>query len=340
MSVVLENTTAGQVSVAISAERFAQGSSTVGRVLTLVILTDESAQADAVHAAVRAAREHPCRILAVIPRPGRGHPQLDARVTVGGADGLGEVVELRLRGPLAGHAQSVVLPLLVPDAPVVAWWPSKAPDVPSEDPVGRLAQRRITDAAAHTRPLAALAVRKDGYRAGDTDLAWTRLTNWRALLAAAFDLPYDPIRSVSVHVQRSNPSGPLLAAWLRQALDVPVEVVPSRGPAVTAVRITTKHGEISINRPDGRVAKIVRPGMPDRQAALLRRSLEQLIAEELRRLDPDEIYAEALHHLTDADLTTARRVRSAGSNGRKSAAKRATGTARAAGSARSTRTRT
>lgn len=306
MSVVLENTTAGKVSVAISAERFAQGSSTVGRVLTLVVLTDEAGQADALHSAVRAAREHPCRILAVIPRPGRGRAQLDARVTVGGADGLGEVVELRLRGALARHAESVVLPLLVPDAPVVTWWPGKAPEVPAEDPVGLLAQRRITDSAAAPRPLTALQVRRDGYRAGDTDLAWTRLTTWRALLASALDLPYDPIRSATVYAQRSNPSGRLLAAWLRHGLHVPVEVVVSRGPGVTAVSMATKHGDITISRPDARVATIVRPGIADRQAALPRRTPEQLIAEELRRLDPDDIYAEALANLTDDDLGVVR----------------------------------
>ena len=145
MTVRLDDTTAAEVSTAISAERFRQGSSAVGRVLTLVIVADETTQADAVRAAAEAGREHPSRILVAIPRPGRGPARLDAEVNVGGADGLGEVVELRLRGPLAHHVSSVVLPLLVPDAPVVVWWPGTAPEVPGDDPVGRLAQRRITE---------------------------------------------------------------------------------------------------------------------------------------------------------------------------------------------------
>ena len=49
-----------------------------------------------------------------------------------------------------------------------------------------------------------------------------------------------------------------------------------------------------MSRPDGRIAAISRPGMPDREAALPRRSVESLIAEELRRLDPDDIYDEVL----------------------------------------------
>ena len=69
MSVRLDDTTAAAVSTAISAERFRQGSSAVGRVLTLVIVADETSQADAVRAAAEAAREHPSRILVAIPGP-------------------------------------------------------------------------------------------------------------------------------------------------------------------------------------------------------------------------------------------------------------------------------
>jgi glucose-6-phosphate dehydrogenase assembly protein OpcA len=302
MSVRLDDTTASQVSMAISEERFRQGSSAVGRVLTLVIIADEATQADAVRAAAEAAREHPCRILTAIPRPGRGPARLDAEITVGGADGLGELAELRLRGPLSHHVASVVLPLLVPDAPVVVWWPGAAPDDVAADPVGRLAARRITDASAATRPMRALDTRRATYAAGDTDLAWTRLTPWRALIASALDQPAETITGASVSAQRSNPSGVLLAAWMQHGLGVPVAVHNSRGPGITGVTLSTDRGDISITRPDGRVARMVRPDFPVREAALQRRSVEGLIAEELRRLDPDEIYGETLASLPDLAL--------------------------------------
>jgi glucose-6-phosphate dehydrogenase assembly protein OpcA len=221
------------------------------------------------------------------------------------------MVELRMRGPLAHHVASVVLPLLVPDAPVVVWWPGSAPDVPSEDPVGRLAQRRITDAAACSRPLKELEARRTGYAAGDTDLAWTRLTPWRSLVAASLDLPHDPLTSVTVGVQRGNPSGPLLASWLARGLGVPVTLRHTRGPGVTAVALHTDHGDITISRPDGRVARLSRPGMPDREAALPRRSPDGLIAEELRRLDPDEVYGEALAGIASLAAPTSGRAAAA-----------------------------
>ncbi len=294
MSVRLDDTTASAVGTAISAERFRQGSSAVGRVLTLVIIADEATQADAVRSAAEAAREHPCRILTAIPRPGKGPARLDAEITVGGADGLGELAELRLRGPLSHHVASVVLPLLVPDAPVVVWWPGSAPDDVASDPVGRLAQRRITDASEAARPVRALCVRRASYAAGDTDLAWTRITPWRALIASALDQPFARITGASVSAQRSNPSGLLLASWLQRGLGVTVDVHNSRGPGITGVTVRTEGGDISITRPDGRNARMVRPGFPDREAALQRRTVEGLIAEELRRLDPDDVYGETL----------------------------------------------
>jgi glucose-6-phosphate dehydrogenase assembly protein OpcA len=304
MSVRLDGTTAAQVARTISEERFRQGSSAVGRVLTLVIVADEATQADAVHAAAKAAREHPCRILTAIPRPGHGPAQLDAEITVGGADGLGELAVLRLRGPLSHHAESVVLPLLVPDAPVVVWWPAGCPSTPGDDPIGALAQRRITDSAEHSRPLKLLQDLADGYTHGDTDLAWTRITPWRALLASALDEPYDPITHVDVHAPKTSPSAALLVSWLEGCLKVPVAIRQSKGPGITGVDLHTVHGDIVVSRPDGRVAAISRPGMPDREAALPRRSVESLIAEELRRLDPDDIYEEVLARFAASALTT------------------------------------
>ncbi len=313
MSVRLEDVTASQVEDAISQERFRQGSSAVGRVLTLVIIADESTQADAVRSAAQAAREHPCRILTAIPRPGRGEPRLDAEISVGGADGLGELAELRLRGPLAHHIESVILPLLVPDAPVVVWWPSRAPAVPSQDPVGRLAQRRITDSAAEARPLKALQTFADGYQHGDTDLAWTRLTPWRALLASALDEPYDGITGATVFAQSSNPSAALLRSWLEFSLGVPVISRNTRGPGITGVSLHVRSGDINISRPAGRMARVSLPHAPERDASLPRRATDGLIAEELRRLDPDEIYGEVLRRFVTppAQTTAASRTRKA-----------------------------
>ena len=129
-----------------------------------------------------------------------------------------------LSGELADHASSVVLPFLLPDTPVVAWWPAGAPAVPAQDPLGQLAIRRITDATNSSDPLAAIKGRLQGYTAGDTDLAWSRITYWRALLASALDqAPFEPVNSVLVSGLKTEPALDILAGWLASRIDGPVQ---------------------------------------------------------------------------------------------------------------------
>ena len=296
MHVDLTDTTSSAVLTALMTARHRSGIAALGMVLTFVIDVDELGHYDALRAAVAAAREHPCRIVAVIKRTAGSQPRLDAEIRVGEEESLAEVMVLRLYGELRKQADSVVLPLLLPDAPVLVWWPGSCPPAPSRDPLGRLAQRRVTDAAASSRPLAALRARSADYSPGDTDLAWTRLTRWRTLLAAALDEPYDPLVRAEVGGARNNPSCELLAAWLQMSLGVPVAQQVTRGPGLTTARLVTTHGEIALTRPDGRLATLVRTGQPNRTVALPRRETPDLLAEELRRLDPDEVYCETLRH--------------------------------------------
>lgn len=299
MNTNLTDTTSSQINAALVRIRRAAGFPAVGMVLTLVIVTDEGNHYDALRAASDASKEHPSRILVVVRRPGRSprdraQARLDAEVRMGGDTGTGETVLLRLHGELASHAYSVVLPLLLPDAPVVVWWPEDAPAHPAEDLLGTLAQRRITDAAATEDPVAALHTRAQNYSPGDTDLAWTRVTPWRSVLAASLDQKHGAISGATVEGEDYNPSTELLALWLAARLEIPVERAVSSGPGITAVRLTTPEGQICLDRPDERLAKLAVPGQPDRDVALHRRSTAELIAEELRRLDPDETYHEAL----------------------------------------------
>lgn len=293
----LEDTSGGEIARAIAEERHRMGSPATGMVLTMLILSDEEYASDATEAAVLSARQHPMRILTLIPRPGRGPDQIDAQVMVGGDDGPGEVAIVRLRGDRSGHANSVVIPLLLPDTPVVSWWPTDPPPVPADDPIGRHCQRRITDLATALDPLAALRERQAGYVPGDSDLAWTRLTSWRSALASVLDDEATQVRSAAVEAEADNPSAILLAAWMRWALAVPVQLGAVAGPGITEVRMETVHGAITLARPDGAVATLSRPGVPDSTIALPRRGLPDLLSEELRRLDPDEVYGDVLRSI-------------------------------------------
>ena len=299
MKIDLTDTTASKINKALVQGRRAIGTPAVGMVLTMVIVTDEENAYDAIKAAEEASHEHPSRTLVVIKRHARTprdrtSSRLDAEVRVGADAGTGETVVLRTYGEVSEHADSVVLPLLLPDAPVVVWWPVDAPEVPAKDPLGALAQRRITDLYAAENPLQALDARGRSYAPGDTDLAWTRLTPWRSMLAAALDQAGTAIVSGAVESEADNPAAELLARWLEARLKVRIDRVVTAGPVVTAVRLGTEHGEIVIDRPEGPLATLTLPNQPSRTLALKVRSTSELIAEELRRLDADEMYAIAL----------------------------------------------
>ncbi|MFF1560042.1 glucose-6-phosphate dehydrogenase assembly protein OpcA [Streptomyces sp. NPDC058279] len=299
MKIDLTETTSSKINAALVQARRDIGTPAIGMVLTLVIVTDEENAYDALKSANDASHEHPSRIIVAVRRVSRSprsrrDARLDAELRVGADSGTGETVVLRLHGELVHHAQSVVLPLLLPDAPVVVWWPEGAPTDLAGDPLGALGQRRITDTYSSEDPIGALGARAEAYAPGDTDLAWTRITPWRSMLAAALDQQTVSVVSATVEGEDENPSCELLAMWLADRLDVPVTRTLSQGPGLTAVRLETKDGQIVLDRADGALATLCMPGQPDRSVALKRRETAELLAEELRRLDPDNTYEASL----------------------------------------------
>ncbi|MCV7256567.1 MULTISPECIES: glucose-6-phosphate dehydrogenase assembly protein OpcA [Mycobacteriaceae] len=297
----LPDTDTGAINKKIVELREEGGAITLGRVLTLVVAPDsESLLEESIEAANAASREHPCRVIVVIPGDRlTTEARLDAQLRVGRDAGANEVVVLHLSGPLANHASSVVMPFLLPDTPVVTWWPDLAPAKPAEDPLGKLAIRRITDATNGADPLACIKSRLAGYSPGDTDLAWSRITYWRALLAATLDqAPYEPITSVLVSGLKDEPALDILAGWLAGRLDCPV----SRAVGELKVELTRAGETIVLSRPqEGITATLTRTGRPDAQIPLARRETRDCLAEDMRRLDADEIYFEALQGIDKVD---------------------------------------
>ena len=287
----LTDTNSSKIAAEFVQARTRAGSPAMGMVLTLIVVVEDDEAEEAMACARAASKEHPARVLGVILGDGRGAPQVHAQVGIG-QGWTGETAMIWLRGEVVKHPDSVVLPLLLPDSPVAIWWASNAPMDPAGDPLGSLAQRRITDAAAVTRgKQQAMRTLCAAYAPGNTDLAWTRLTPWRALLAASLDQYELPVTSASVTAERISPSADLMAIWLRERLKVRVELRNSRGPGITEVVMETKKGPIRISRLDGRLATISSPDRPDRPIALKRLEIPALLAEELRRLDEDDVYA-------------------------------------------------
>ncbi|MCT9001176.1 glucose-6-phosphate dehydrogenase assembly protein OpcA [Microbacterium memoriense] len=298
MIVDLPDTTVSKIARSLVNVREEGGAVALGRVLTLVIVTTHGLQEEAIEAANDASREHPMRVIVLITDPD-GPAKLDAQIRVGGDAGASEVIVLRATGDAASNQEGLITGLLLPDAPVVAWWPDYPPAQPAQSPIGRMAQRRITDAS--TKPFAAdrLSTLGPSYAPGDTDLAWTRLTHWREQLAAVLDQPpYEPITAIEVVGAGSSPSTGLLAAWLRLKLGVPVTWRYSPpdewSHGIRLVRLVRAGGDIVLERSNDIDATLTQPGQPSHDIVLPRRTLRECLAEELRRLDPDVLYGRVI----------------------------------------------
>jgi glucose-6-phosphate dehydrogenase assembly protein OpcA len=293
----LPDTTVSQVAKNLVKAREEGGVVALGRVLTLVISARNGVAEAAIDAANDASREHPMRV--IVLTTGDGESRLDAQIRVGGDAGASEVVVLRAYGEAASNEESLITGLLLPDAPVVAWWPEDAPAAPSTSPLGRIAQRRITDAATASDVRARLDLLGETHAPGDTDLAWTRLTHWREQLAAVLDQPpFDEVTAVEVRGASASPSTALLAAWLQMALDVPVrwsyEDPETWQEGIKSVRLTRAAGDILLERPEPGIAVLTQPEQPNHDLHLPRRTLRECLAEELRRLDPDVLYGRVI----------------------------------------------
>ncbi len=290
MIITLTKTNSSAISSAIRKARHNQGAAS-GMVFTLIVVCTARRYEAALEAALEAGREHPSRIILAVTGTG-AKDRLDAEIHLG--EGVpGDVITLRLAGEIAEHTDSVLLPLLLPDSPVVIWWPNESPVEPGNDAVGRLGDRRITDASGVRNPMEALRTRARFHSPGDTDLTWTRVTPWRALLAAAVDQYPARILGATVEADPNNAPAELLASWLQARLQVPVERTDTGGPGITAVRLHTPGGDIAVLRTDGLMASYEVPGQPKRAVALKRRTMTQLLTEELRRMDDDDIFEQA-----------------------------------------------
>lgn len=296
MIITLTDTTARQIAASLLKARRNLGPAN-GMVHTLVVVAEEEHYDEVLEAAMDAGRAHPSRII-VLSYTEADAPRLDAELH-SGESVPGDVIVLRVYGELRAHADSVVLPLLLPDSPTVVWWPHNAPTNLAADSVGALATRRITDAAGSADPQKALLVRAANLSPGDTDLTWTRLTPWRGLIAASLDQHPCSVTGATVEAAPDNAPATLMRTWLKTRLGVEVAAVDTPGPGITAVRLHTDSGDIAVIREDGFMASYVVPSQVRRSVALKRRSMTQLLTEELQRMDPDEVFETVIAELLE-----------------------------------------
>lgn len=304
----LPDTTTHEIAKTLSRIRESGTQVTTGRVLTLIVVAKSDSDVEAITESTNeASREHPSRVLILVVGSRDAATKVDAEVRIGGDAGASEMIIIHLAGPVAANLQSVVTPLLLPDTPIVAWWPTHSPTDPSTSSIGQIAQRRITDALHNGEQ--SLADRVRHYHPGDTDMTWARLTQWRGLVASSLDHPpHGDVLSAHIEGPSTSVSVDLAAGWLASRLRVPVTRVATDAPtvpcdedgrpllAVQRLEIERTTGTVVVSVQDAHTLRVEMTDgdIPPSLVAIGRRSESDCLSEELRHMDPDHGYQHAL----------------------------------------------
>ncbi len=204
--------------------------------MTLIVLAaaseDESAIGETLGALMR---DHPSRAIVVRVRD-TGEPQLEARVFAQCWMPLGqrhqiccEQIEISASNGSLADVPAVVLPLVAADLPVIVW--SRLPRLlssPTLKDLSRIATKTVLDSSAFPDQQTALQSLAHATTSGLllADLAWTRLTRWRELIAQIFENPAYfsrilSIRTVTIAYSAaiSQVSLRYMEAWLQSCLE-------------------------------------------------------------------------------------------------------------------------
>lgn len=168
--------------------------------LNLIIFTEGTERASGLEEIVsRITVDHPGRIFLISADRHAATPGVEAWVSArcslplpGGKQVCCEEINLSVNGTDANRIPSIVTSLLVPDIPTVLIWKA---GFDAKDNVlhmlTRLADRVLIDSSEELHPEASLAgwsgfIDEHTGQTAFGDLAWTHLTQWRTLLARAF----------------------------------------------------------------------------------------------------------------------------------------------------------
>jgi glucose-6-phosphate dehydrogenase assembly protein OpcA len=201
--------------------------------LTLAGAAEDAAAVDETLALLM--RDHPSRAIVARVRDS-AEAELDAGVRAQCWKPFGqrrhiccEQIAIAASNATLDDLPAVILPLIAPDLPVILW--ARAPrlfDTPARRELSRMAWKTIVDSASAADPVRALEELARESEAGLTlgDLAWTRLTRWRQLIAQIFENPeYAGLLPSVARVSICHPGAAptvgvrYMAAWLLQSLE-------------------------------------------------------------------------------------------------------------------------
>ena len=244
--------------------------------MTLVVLEEASGDAAALGETIAALMpEHPARTI-VVKLSGAGERALAERVYAqcwmpfGGRRQICcEQIEITASDAALADLPSVVLPLKAPDLPVIVWSRSaRLFEMPLYGAIARMANKVVVDSAGFADPKRALRLLAETARVPLADLAWTRLTRWREMLARLFenrDYLAKLARISSVRVVYNaefSTAAWYMGAWIAGALadaGVTAKLVVEAGPGTAPLSLELAGGgfRVALERQQDRLVVAV-----------------------------------------------------------------------------------
>jgi glucose-6-phosphate dehydrogenase assembly protein OpcA len=228
---------------------------TRARTLTLLAYAATPQSAGALgEVALQTSQRHPARSILLVADP--DEPELAAEVTAScrtlrrtHKQICSEQIVVRAAPAERGRLSSVVRNLVLPDMPVVLYWPAPDRSDPFVDDLREVADRLIIDSAAFPDeggPPAAAALLSNGESASLGDLTWGRLALWRGLTAQFFAPPHahapERIRRVRIaHAATTHIQALLYAGWLTARLRWTVTQPFRAGAGPWRAALTDRH---------------------------------------------------------------------------------------------------
>ena len=223
------------------------------------------------------AERHPSRTIVLFPEPDaddglEGNVEVDVYPAGGGRGICTETIRIRLKGPRASAPASVVEPLLLPDLPAFLRWRGLPPfGAPEFEQLIDVVDRLIVDSTEWPDlPDSYSGLTGVFDRVAVSDIAWTRTSRWRPMLASLWP---DIAGVKRIRVKGTAAQAYLLAGWLRSRLKHPVELEHDPSDRLLGVDL------------DGEAAPFP-PGNPPTAADVL--------SEELDEYGRDRVYEEAV----------------------------------------------
>jgi len=287
--------------------------------MTLVVAAEESDDEQAIGETLAALMpEHPSRAI-VIRFRAEDRRALSARVFAQCWMPFGhrqqiccEQIEVTASDASLPDLAAVVLPLKVPDLPVVLWCRSPRVFRLAAFPLlSAIAQKVVLDSNAFGAPAAALQELSALVAAESlADFSWTRLTRWRELIAQIFEnkaqlanLPRVSEIAITYSSPTPTASAYYMAAWLvdgfqKAGVAVRVNFASTPGPAgrqINRIDLRGQNGEsiASVGLVEGQAAEI-RVGELTSRAVLPPLTDYALMREELSIPGRDPVFERAL----------------------------------------------